>query len=303
MRGMENDLRDMMQRATEGLHHVPRSDRGMERRARFRRVRTAAFTGVALVALVIGGFAGVRSLSTERSSIQPADDNASPPEPAPSETPADAEGYDILHGQVTFRAAKPWEPHVESLMIAEGRLPSEFTLLTRFDETGTSCRSPRSSCADITVLADAAPRQGSCARTGGTVVSAEEAANAIAANPGLDSTDPVSERIGGIGALRLDVSVAEGALTCEESGDGVEYGDAVPVLAHTRRTKLGAPIVAVVEPGSRMRVYLLDLPEGAAAQTLAIMISAREADFDVAIEAARPILDSFEFHGAPQGTD
>ena len=135
------------------------------------------------------------------------------------------------------------------------------------------------------------------------MVSAEALANEIGAHPGLEATEPVVERIGGIDALRLDVAPIQGALTCEESSEGDEYGDGIPVLTATRRTNLGAPIVAVVEPGKRMRVYLLDLPEGAAARTLAVMIVAREADFDVAIEAAMPILDSFEFHGVQQQTD
>src|ERR687892_244308 len=85
MTDLERDLRDMMQRRADGVHHVPRSSRRLVRRARLRRVRTAALTGAAAVALVIGGFAGVRSLSTERGSIQPADNNVSPSEPTPSE--------------------------------------------------------------------------------------------------------------------------------------------------------------------------------------------------------------------------
>ena len=281
--------------------------RGRSKRLALRLVTTMSMVLLG-TALVAGGLwiAGVRSLSTERSSIQPAGENASPSEPTPSETPENADGpgqrYDILNGEVTFRAAKPWEPNVEALMIAEGSLPSEFSFLTRFDGRDTSCGSPRSSCAAFVVIADPAPRQESCSRTGGTVVSAEALARAIRAHPGLDSTDPVGERIGDIDALRLDVAPVEGASTCGGSGEGIGYGDGVPVLTHTRHTKLGAPVVPVIEPGKRMRVYLLDLPGGAAARTLAIMIVAREADFDVAIEAARPILDSFEFQEPQQKT-
>jgi hypothetical protein len=273
--------------------------RGRSKRFALRLVTTISMVLLG-TALVAGGLwiAGVRSLSTEQSSIQPAGENISPSEPTPSETPENADGpgqrYDILEGEVTFRAAKPWEPNVESVLNAEGSLPSEFGLITRFDETETSCASVRASCAAIVVLADPAPRQESCERTGGTVVSAEALARAIGANPGLESTNPVAERVGGIDALRLDVAPIEGASTCGGSGEGIGFGDGVPVLTATRRTKLGAPVVPVIEPGKRMRVYLLDLPEGAA-RTLAIMIVAPEADFDAAIAAARPILDSFEF--------
>jgi hypothetical protein len=303
----ERDLRDMMSRTADRVHYMPRPNRKLVRRARLRRVRTAAIAGTTAFALVVGGFAGARSLWTERNSIPPAGDNPSPSEPTPSETPEAAEGsgplYDILDGEVAFRAPEPWEPDAEAMMIAGGSLPSEFSVRTRFDGRDTSCRSAGSSCAELVVVADPAPRQESCLLTGGTVVSAEALARAIGAHPGLDSTDPVGERIGNIDALRLDVAQAEGASTCGNNSEGFGYGDGVPVLTHTRHTKLGAPVVAVIEPGKRMRVYLLDLPGGAAARTLAIMIVARAADFDVAIEAARPILDSFEFQVAKQGTD
>jgi hypothetical protein len=152
------------------------------------------------------------------------------------------------------------------------------------------------------VLADPAPRQESCSPTGGTVVSAEALARAVRAHPGLNSTDAVAERVAGVDALRLDVAPVEGASTCAGSGEGIGYGNGVPVVTGTRRTRLGPPVASVVEHGKRMRLYLLDLP-GGAARTLAIMIVAAEADFNAAVAAARPILDSFEFQGAQQETD
>lgn len=276
-------------------------------RGRSKRLALRLMTTMSMVllgtALVAGGLwiAGVRSPSTERSSIQPAGENASPSEPTPSETPENAEEsgprYNILDGEVAFRAAKPWEPNVESLLNAEGSLPSEFTVWTRFDETETPCDSPQSSCAAFAVLADPAPREDSCEQTGGTVVSAEALGRAIRSHPGLESTDPVAERVGEIDALRVDVTPLEGAPTCDGSGAGVSDGNGVPVLTGTRNTKLGPPLVSVVAPGRRMRLYLLDLP-GGAAQTLAIMIVAKEADFNAAVVEATPILDSFEFQGS-----
>ena len=44
-----------------------------------------------------------------------------------------------------------------------------------------------------------------------------------------------------------------------------------------------------------MRLYLLDLP-GGSARILAIAIAAPEPDFEHVVEAAAPIVDSFEFH-------
>ena len=304
---MHDDLKQRLRNEVDAeLGSRPQPDfsdvltRGRSKRLTLRLVTTMSIVLLG-TALIAGGFwiAGVRSLSTERGSIQPADDNVSPSEPTPSEEPADAERYDILDGEVTFRASEPWEPHVESLLNAEGALPSEFTLWTCFDGRDTSCGSPRASCAAFVVLGDPAPRQESCEQTGGTVVSAEALARALGAHPGLEPTEPVSDRVGGIDALRLDVAPVQGASTCEGSGEGIGHWDGVPVLTATRHTKLGPPLVSGVAHGKRMRVYLLDLPGGAAARTLAIMIVATEADFEMAVEAARPILDSFDFQVAP----
>jgi hypothetical protein len=49
-------------------------------------------------------------------------------------------------------------------------------------------------------------------------------------------------------------------------------------------------------PDGRMRVYLLDLPEGMSARILAVAISALDSEFEHVVEAAAPIVDSFEFH-------
>ena len=54
-----------------------------------------------------------------------------------------------------------------------------------------------------------------------------------------------------------------------------------------------ASIGRVTESGGRL--YVLDLP-GGSARALAIMITAPEAAFELALDAAAPVLDSFEFH-------
>jgi hypothetical protein len=52
---------------------------------------------------------------------------------------------------------------------------------------------------------------------------------------------------------------------------------------------------AWLDQGEGMRLYLLDLP-GGSAWTLAIAIAAPEPDFEHVVEAAAPIMDSFEFY-------
>lgn len=81
MADMERDLRNMMQRTADGVHHVPRPSRELVRRARLRRARTALLAGSAVVALSIGGFAGASSLLS---------DHAVPPvNPDPNESVVD----------------------------------------------------------------------------------------------------------------------------------------------------------------------------------------------------------------------
>ena len=50
-----------------------------------------------------------------------------------------------------------------------------------------------------------------------------------------------------------------------------------------------------MEPNRRGRLYVLDLP-GGSARALAIWITAPDTAFERAVEAAAPVLESFEFH-------
>jgi Tol biopolymer transport system component len=77
MADMERDLRDMMQRTADDVQHVPRPSRGLVRRARLRRARTTVLAGTAALALVIGGFAGARSLSSDEA-LPPANHRPNP---------------------------------------------------------------------------------------------------------------------------------------------------------------------------------------------------------------------------------
>jgi hypothetical protein len=90
----------------------------------------------------------------------------------------------------------------------------------------------------------------------------------------------------------MDVVAAAGASICQDwEGAGVltEPNE----FAGYDGGGLTDPVV--VGNGDRMRVYLLDLPDGLSARTMAIVIVAPEGSFDQVVEAAQPILDSFEF--------
>jgi hypothetical protein len=197
-----------------------------------------------------------------------------PPEnwAAPStEAGVDGPGtFAILHGEVTFRAAEPWNGHVDSYID-----PRLFFLTGPGGER---------SYAGMEILVNPLPPQTPCDSLG-VPPSAEQLVEAIRSNPDLEATAPITERVGGVDALRMDVVAAPGAsiTPCDRTG--------VPVVSVPGRGAWGD--VGLDRLG---RFYVLDLP-GGSARTLAILITAPEgALFERAIEAAAPVLDSFEFH-------
>jgi hypothetical protein len=104
-------------------------------------------------------------------------------------------------------------------------------------------------------------------------------ARTIRSSPDLEVTPPVSVSIGGLPALRMDVTAAPGARTCPPAVEPLLVVTDVPVF-----------------PENRMRLYLVDLPEGSSEQIMTIAIGARSDSFERAVEEAAPILDSIEFH-------
>ena len=50
------------------------------------------------------------------------------------------------------------------------------------------------------------------------------------------------------------------------------------------------------DPDLRLRLYLVDLPEGMSVETLAITIVAPEERFEAVIQETAPIIESIEFH-------
>jgi hypothetical protein len=172
--------------------------------------------------------------------------------------------YSFLGGEFTFRAARPWGDHAESYLD-----PRLFWLIGRPDY------------ASIEILANPLP-EASCAAPLGVPGSAEAVVRDIRSNPDLEATVPVAERVGGIDALRLDVAPVPGAPPCT--------GSRVPVVTVSGRGGWGT-----LDPGDLGRLYVLDLP-GGSARALVIMITAPGTAFERTVEAAAPVVDSFEFH-------
>jgi Tol biopolymer transport system component len=99
---LERDLRDMMHRTAEGLQHAPAATPGLIRRARLRRAGTALLAGVAVLALVVGGFAATRSLLNNQA-IPPAD-------PRPEGIFADVHGWIAYGNEDGIWAVDPERP-------------------------------------------------------------------------------------------------------------------------------------------------------------------------------------------------
>lgn len=184
-----------------------------------------------------------------------------------------AEPYEFLDGEVTFAAAPPWDWYVGGW----GFTPTMTTLQLddpdeqRFDQL-------------LVVVADPLPVEDGC-RKGAAPADAEALTQSIRSDPDLEATTPVAVSVGGIDAVRMDVTAAPGASVCQDY-------PAPLVLAPGDSSGNGATL----KQGSRTRLYILAAPDGSSIRTLAIAINAPERDFQHVMEAAAPIVDSFEFH-------
>ena len=122
--------------------------------------------------------------------------------------------------------------------------------------------------------------------SGAKAADAEALAQAIESDPDLVATAPVAVTIAGQQGLSMDVTAAPGASVCEEY-------PATYVLTHdSTGNRNGLPI----GEGSRIRLYLLDAPEGSSLGILAIAVAAPESRFDDVVADATPIIESIEFH-------
>lgn len=253
----QTDVREFLHRMANEAGFAPVEPGPVVRKARRRLARTVGGTLLMAGALVAGALVAANGLMNAARTQMPQ------PGGQPTRTTTEAgqavgQPYSILHGQVTFSAPPPWD----------AQFPYEPVETALFlDEQGPNDEG------GLNVLADPLPVDGGC-REGPAPADAEALARSIRSNPDLEATDPVAAAVGGIEALRMDMVAAAGASLCPNN-----------------RTPLGTG--AGIDQGERLRLYLLDLPGG---RILAITIVAPEPRFEAVVEAAEPILDSFEFH-------
>jgi hypothetical protein len=103
-------------------------------------------------------------------------------------------------------------------------------------------------------------------------------AQAVIADPDFETTAPVAARVGGVEAVAIDVALSPAGRVC------LAYWTDVQRWIHA------------LEPGKRLRLFLVDVPEGMSMRTLAITVMAPVARFDDVVADATPIIDSIEFH-------
>ncbi len=90
----------------------------------------------------------------------------------------------------------------------------------------------------------------------------------------------MAARVGGLEAVSIDVTLARGGRAC--CVGMIEISRWIHTIER--------------EPGLRLRLYLVDLPEGMSVQTLAITVVAPEERFDDVIAETAPIIESIELH-------
>ena len=103
-------------------------------------------------------------------------------------------------------------------------------------------------------------------------------AEAVIADPDFETTEPAAALIGGVEGIAMDVALSAGGEVCGPFRTDVHQW------------------INSLEPGKRMRLYLVDVPDGLSMRALAVTVMAAEERFGEVLADAEPIIDSIEFH-------
>jgi hypothetical protein len=177
--------------------------------------------------------------------------------------------YGFLDGDVTFRATYPAQPDQENWVGGPDRFPVNGLPFHKRNLTL------------VLLLADPRPVGPGCEEAKAPA-DAEALARSLRSDSDLEATAPVTVTVAGAPALQIDVLLTPDATECpfaltNISGSGPLLVKDTPIFED-----------------QLVRLYLLDLPHGASARVLAVVIP--HADVENALELAAPIVDSIEFH-------
>ena len=179
--------------------------------------------------------------------------------------------FTFLDGELTASAARPWVPSHQAFNFG-------LSLNGMYKEERISFV-PDPYLSTVECMFGSAP------------ANAAALAESIRSCPQFEATAPVGASVGGAEGLYIDVTLAPGASVWPD-GDG----NSTVVLSRVPYP-LGwdGSWRAEIGPDTRVRLYLVDLPEGSPARIMAIAIGAPQARFESVVEAAAPVLDSIEF--------
>jgi hypothetical protein len=241
-----------------------------ERKERNRRIRAAA---VAILVVVVVAGALMWPFS---SNVVPA---AGSPEPNPTTEHGSPIGVSSISpdGEVTLSAPSGWGMHWFDPEPAPDAVAPDVWF-------GVLWPGPAGDDVESVGLVDPVAYDAWCAAIGGSPLlsapaDAAEIAQQVIDDPNFETTSPVAARVGGVEAVSIDAKLAPGGSPC-----GV-YAILISRWIH-----------GLVDPGMRLRLYLVDLPEGMSVRTLAITVTAPKESFEKFIEETAPIIESIEFH-------
>ncbi len=235
------------------------------------------------VAALVGAaaaIAGIVVLTSRGDTLAPTLDSVPVPPstvPAPPSTTVRPTFHHISpDGEVTVSAPSTWTVLWPGIAAHEADPYVWFGLLTQQSR-------PDFESGESIGLVDPVAYDSWCSQNGGhPLLSAPADAAAIAqqviADHNFETTAPVAARIGGLDAVSIDVTLAPGGKAC-----GIYITDI-------------ARWIHSLEPGLRLRLYLVDLPKGMSVKTLAITVVAPEDRFEEFIAETAPIIESIEFH-------
>ena len=171
----------------------------------------------------------------------------------------------FLDGEVTASAARPWR--VSHQMFNYG---------LSLDDNYSAER--------VTFVPDPLPVTTPC-RVRSAPADAATLALGIGSDPDFETTAPVHVTVGGAQAVYVDITLAPGAGVCRDK-DGVSS----VVTSRSRAPHLygGASWRVQIDEGSRVRLYLVDLPEGSFTRMLGIAIRGSRVAFRAGAGGRRP---------------
>lgn len=191
--------------------------------------------------------------------------------------------YAFINGEVTVSAADPWmvghQMFLNAALSREGIYGKER----------------------LAFVPDPLPVGVGC-EAGPEPTDAAALAQAIQSDPDLQATSPVDAVIGGAAGMYMDISIAPGASLCVRPGSDDQ---GLPMVVTSTRRNIGGSGYPYgvdgdwgsnLDPADRMRLYLVNLPQGLTTRILAIAVAAPKDQFDEVLEAAAPVLQSIEFH-------